>query len=185
MATLLSIIPNFSTTSGEWYSPAQDIVLLQNSPREVSVYDQILRNKPTINKAYAKKLSELIVLKSKKYGIPQRVFTAILMQESAYKLNTVRTMKGLNKGIVTTIGLDYGIAQIYWKTIRSYGFNSRKLTTDLDYSLDAGAKVLSWFYKTYGKRERYWWVRYNVGTSKNALRGRAANQYRRYVQRYL
>jgi hypothetical protein len=59
------------------------------------VFCQIIKNEPTINKNYALRLSNIISKVSKQYGIPAKIFTAILMQESRYKLEA----KGCHVGI--------------------------------------------------------------------------------------
>ena len=87
------------------------------------------------------------------------------MQESGYKLNVKACHQGLNDdktpGRVCT---DFGISQIYYKTARSFDFDLELLTTDLTYSIEAGAKVLVDFKKRYGRRELDWWTRFNASS---------------------
>ena len=59
------------------------------------IYCQITKNKPSINKNYAMKLSNIIYKTHKKYNIPSRIFTAILMQESGYNLKASNCHRGL------------------------------------------------------------------------------------------
>lgn len=59
------------------------------------IYAQIVTNKPSINKDYALKLSNLIHKYSKLYNFDSNIFTAILAQESMYRLETKACTKGL------------------------------------------------------------------------------------------
>lgn len=59
------------------------------------IYCQIYKNKPSLDKVYIMKLSNIIYKMHKKYKIPKNIFTAILMQESGYDLKA----KGCNKGL--------------------------------------------------------------------------------------
>lgn len=136
------------------------------------IYAQIVKNKPTINKVYAMHLSNLIYKVTKKYDVPANIYTAILAQESGYKLEAIRKVKGLDEeASEITVYTDYGIAQIHYKTIKLYQFSVELLLTDLEYSLEAGAKVLKYFKNRYSKREPdAWWRRYNCGTRANVNR---------------
>lgn len=94
------------------------------------------------------------------------------MQESSYRLSAVnkRCGKQIKSNKITQktqcIALDVGISQININTAKSYKFDLNRLKTDLAYSVDSGAKVLSWFKKTYAKRESdTWYCRYNTGTA--------------------
>lgn len=162
------------------------------------------------------KLSNEIYRASKKYRIPARIYTAILMQESRYRLNAIREVKGhskltpteekeaLNNCIyqkyvkysvcaekvfearkIVKVVTDYGIAQIYYETADSYKFDTELLLSDLQYSVDSGAKVLSYFHKRYSKKESDWWVRYNIGTRQKSRVKSAWNEYKLLVSRYL
>lgn len=61
------------------------------------IYAQILKNRPRIDKKYAFKLSNIIYKYSVIYKIPKKIFTAILMQESAYKLEAMGCHLGFRK----------------------------------------------------------------------------------------
>lgn len=156
------------------------------------VYCQIIKNKPQIDKAYAFELSNIIYKESKKIKINPKLFTAILMQESGYKLDTknctwgLLTVKYINKdtkfeGRVCT---DYGISQIYYKTAKRYKFNINKLLTDLTYSVKAGLIVLKYFKDRYSKFENNWWTRYNCGTKPSTKR-RTCQEYQKLVKRWM
>jgi len=118
------------------------------------------------------------------------------MQESGYRLSA----KGCHKGVLTelngvknekdkdtiapiafigTVCSDFGMSQIYYKTARAFKFDINKLTTDLEYSVEAGAIVLADFKKRYKRRETTWWTRYNASSRTKR------NIYKQLVTRYL
>ena len=74
---------------------------------------------------------------------------------------------------------DFGISQIYYKTARSFDFDLELLTTDLTYSIEAGAKVLVDFKKRYGRRELDWWTRFNASSPIKR------QKYKELVERWL
>lgn len=158
-----------------------------------SIYCQIKSNHKKLDAKYAMKLSNLIYKATKKHHIPPRVFTAILMQESRYSLKA----KGCHKGLTAVpetgfvgptdgsyfrevkVCSDFGIGQIYFKTARGFKFDIKKLTNDLEYSINSAALVLADFKKRYERRETHWWTRYNA-------RSKTKRQiYRQLVSRYL
>ncbi len=142
------------------------------APQVCAVYNQIVKNSPKISATYAKTLSEKIVTYAQKYNIKPKIFTAILRQESNYKLSAKNCTSGTCK--------DFGISQINAKTIDAFKFDRVRLLTDLDYSIEAGAIVLADFKRMYFKREGYsYWCRFN--SSKPTLR----QKYRTLVARYL
>lgn len=123
------------------------------------IHAQILKNNPRIDKIFAHKLKKAIFFSCLKHKIPCDVYTAILMQESRYKLDAINHVTN-----------DHGVAQINIKTAIAYGFDISRLTRDLKYSVDAGAQVLADFRRMYGKREESFWTRYNSSKpSKRAI----------------
>lgn len=176
------------------------------------IYAQIIKNKPSIDKKYAMKLSNIIYKMHRKYHIPSRIFAAILMQESGYTLKINGCHKGLmrkmteeearnkchtfnvekfskcfvdnTKYVEVKICSDFGISQIYFKTAERFGINIYKLTTDLEYSVEAGAKVLANFMEKYEARDNDWWTRYNCGTRGSTDRD-TCQVYKQLVERYL
>lgn len=139
------------------------------------IFCQITSNSPNLNKKYARKLSKIIRRASRRFSVPKRVLTAILMQESSYRLGIVRRECGVQKKdeayTRACVSQDFGISQISYRTAKNYKFDLNRLTTDLDYSVSAGAEVLSWFYKTYGRREPdAWYSHYNCGTRSSKRR---------------
>jgi len=153
-----------------------------------AVYCQITRNHPTLNKNYAMRLSNEIFKVTRKYDIPANIFTAMLMQESRYRLSARGCHSGIPRdsviGEVVTICSDFGITMINYKTAREYKFDIHRLTTDLSYSVESGAIVLSWFKDTYAHKEIDWWVRYNCGVKKSTKRDTCVI-YRTFVERFL
>ncbi len=187
------------------------------------IYNQIVKNRPAISKSYAFKLSNIIYKVSKKYNISSDIFTAILAQESGYKVGA----KGYSYGVIEltikeynhelaqcldkitveihkkamvydyTISVDlckdrikkykkvrttsdFGISQINYRTAFRLGLDLDRLTTDIEYSVEAGAIVLSDFKRRYGKREpNTWHSRYNAS---NKIKRKI---YQELVARYL
>jgi soluble lytic murein transglycosylase-like protein len=91
------------------------------------------------------------------YGLDKKLFIAILRVES-----------GLDHKAINPATLDFGIGQIYYKTIERFNFDTSRLTKDRAYSIEAAAIVLSDFKRMFGKREPSdWFARYNIGTAKN------------------
>lgn len=80
----------------------------------------------------------------------------------------------------TTICTDFGIGQIYYKTVESYEFDIDKLLNDMDYSVEAAFIVMKDFKNRYGKHEKFWWTRYNaVSKSKRDIYYDRVARYRR------
>lgn len=148
------------------------------------IYDQILRNKPKINKRYAMRLSNVIHRVSLKYKLPKHVFTAILCQESGYRLNALGKATGLLKGKKVTVHTDYGISQIHWKNVKKHDLDVDLLLTDMVYSVTAGAKILAGFKRRYAKKDPIYWARYNCG-SRGSTKRDTCQIYVKLVERYL
>ena len=148
------------------------------------IYCQILKNNPKLDKAYAFKLSNVIILKSIKYDLNPRKLTAIFAQESMYKLDAKNCTTGYevdSGGIASNLSrvcTDFGIGQIHHKTAKLYKFEVSRLTSDMDYSVEAAAIVLSDFKKRYKHKEKDWWTRYNANNMS------ARNEYKRLVERF-
>lgn len=191
------------------------------------IYCQIIKNykilkKKKINKRYAMQLSNIIHKITKRYKIDARIYTAILAQESAYKMGAKNCLRGLRRlteverstlfrekikeckdapitdpnfdvnACVNKKGdeveatrkeskicTDFGISQIHYGSIKRFKFNTHRLLTDKQYSIDAGAKVLQGFYKRYGRKESKWWTRYNASSLEKR------REYARKVSRFL
>lgn len=180
------------------------------------IYCQIIGNKPTIKKAYAFKLSNVIHKKTRKYNLDPVIFTAILAQESMYKVSAKNCTTGIletpesaaanhyvfNKCLTTAdigtekfvkcvvaetaygnkkvkVCTDFGVGQIWYKTANSYEFDLEKLTTDMDYSIEAAAIVLKDFKDRYSRKEQDWWTRYNARSRD------ARNKYKKLVGKFI
>lgn len=100
-------------------------------------------------------LAKVILDKSQKYKVSSKILTAILMQESRYDLYAVNHKSK-----------DFGIAQINYKNIKNMNLDKNKLMTNMDYSIEAGAKILSGFKRYEHKEPQLWWSRYNCGNKK-------------------
>lgn len=131
------------------------------------IFCQIVKNKPNIDRNYAMKLSNVIYYTAKLYDINPKRYAAILAQESGYKLNAI------NK-----VSMDYGMAQINFRTIAALGFDKNRLLTDIEYSIEAGAIVLSKIKKSHGNKEKDFWTRYNSSNvSKRELYAKLVSRY--------
>ena len=159
------------------------------------IYCQIKKNKPKMNNRRAYRLSNLIHQASRKYKIPARIYTAILMQESGYRVGTIHSNCGVEPSFdidlksmdytVACVWQDFGMSQINYKTAKQYNMNIWFLLTQADYSIDAGAKVLSWFKRRYEKRNpKFWFVRYNCGT-RSSIDRPTCNAYKKLVKRWM
>lgn len=137
---------------------------------EGRIYSQIVKNKPDINRKYAKNVAEIIEKYAKKYEIPADLIAAIAMKESGYRLNVIA-------------GNDYGIMQVNEYNIKHFDLSKKRLLTDLDYSIKWGVHILNWFYETYGLKDGV--IRYNTGTRPNANRWNVGLKYFKDVINYL
>ena len=136
------------------------------------VFRQIVKNRPDMDTKKAKQIAKQIEVVHKKYNIPKRIYAAILMQESRYKL-----------GAINKSSNDFGISQINIRTAKAFGFCTKRLTTDLNYSIEAGAVVLADFYRMYGKKDSLWFTRYHH--SKPSLRQKYLKDISRWMTKDL
>lgn len=143
------------------------------------IFCQIVENRPNINRSYAMHLSNIIYKFTRKYKVDARIYTAILAQENMYRLTKNNCTTGLlPTGEKATVCSDFGISQIHYRTAERYNFDIERLDTDLQYSVEAGVKVLADFKKMYSKKEKDYWTRYN--SSNRTYR----EVYRNLVSRY-
>ena len=165
------------------------------------IYNQIISNSPSINKAYAMKLSNIIYKKTRKYKVNARLFTAILAQETMYKLSQGSCSTGYIKidmeyltaaislemknklrdytNSKVTICEDFGIGQVNHRNIAKFEMDKERLLTDLDYSVDMAAFMLNLTKKYYSKKDSEWFTRYNA-FSKDKRK-----KYKSLVERFL
>jgi len=118
------------------------------------LYCKIVQFNPSINRAFAGKISNQIAAKAKRNKIDANIALAILMQESAlqnintYKTTTsvVETCTQFGCAKITTTreeAFDISIAQINVNTAQHFGFDIERLyKLDTDYALDCFFIVL-------------------------------------------
>lgn len=94
----------------------------------------------------------MIVQKSLKHKVSSKLLAAILMQESRY-----------NVAAVNHKTLDFGMAQINIHNIRTMKLDKQKLLTSMEYSVEAGAKILGTYVRYQKKEPLTWSCRYNTG----------------------
>lgn len=135
------------------------------------VFCQIVKNNPKIDLNYAYRLSNVINKVAVEMGVNPKRYAAILAQESMYKLDA--------KNCWDNECHDYGIAQINKRTIKAFKFDKKKLLTDLEYSVKAGAIVLADFKRMYGDKEEDFWTRYNASCPDKR------KKYKQLVMRFL
>lgn len=131
----------------------------------------ILSNSPKLDKVFAAELAESIYKHGLHYGVSPNVIASIAFIESSYRLNAVNA--GSN---------DYGIMQVNAWNVRAYNLNKEKLLTDLNYSVESGVMILSWFVKTYPLDEAI--MRYNCGTRPSCIKLESVKRYLRRAKRY-
>jgi soluble lytic murein transglycosylase-like protein len=142
-------------------------------------YCQIIKNRPKISKRHAMRVANAIHHAARKYKVPKRLYTAILAQESMYSVKAKNCRKGLDaENRPVEVCFDYGISQVNWRTAKRYGLNLATLTSNLKYSVEAGARILRDFKRRYEKKEDNWWSRYNSSTKSHRL------EYERKVKRW-
>lgn len=90
------------------------------------------------------------------------------MQESGYSISAQNLKCGvsISTGKQDCVAVDFGIGQINHKTVKSFKFDKTKLLNDLEYSVDASAKVLADFKRMYGKKDNNYWSRYNASSAE-------------------
>lgn len=103
-------------------------------PVKSKVLEQIIKNKPDIDKALAKRLASSIERYAKVYKADPHRAAAIAMQESTYR--SIATIRYGNY-------FDVGIFQINIRTIKEYGFDKKKLVEDIDYAVESYFKVVT------------------------------------------
>lgn len=151
---------------------------------EHPIYNQILKNKKSINKVYAMKLSNIVHTVSKRVGVSARLLTALMAQESMYDNKAKGCVTGLDDLYQESrLCSDYSILQINHRTAKSYGIEIHRLMGDLEYSVESGARILKWFKITYGS-DPDWFTRYNCGTRGTTKRD-TCQIYKALVTRYL
>ena len=91
-----------------------------------AVFKQILKNKPTIDKKLAKKLTVSIRKYAKFYEMDPHRAVAIAMQETGFRNVVVKHPNGAK---------DYGMFQINSATANYYGIDKARIIQDIDYAV--------------------------------------------------
>lgn len=100
------------------------------------------------------------------------------------ELDYTRCVEGLkNRLVESKVCSDWSMSQVYYQTAKRYDLDLIRLTTDLEYSINGGAKILAGF-KAYAKNDDYWWLRYNCGVRGTTKRD-TCQIYKKLVERYL
>ena len=138
----------------------------------LKIRTSLLRNSTRLSKdgKTLELLSSSFHKASQTYGIPADVLQALAFVESSYRVNAINFKSN-----------DFGIMQINEFNIKAYGFSKQKLLTDVDYSINAGAKVFKWFYDRYPLDEAI--KRYNCGTRRKCVRYKSVKKYLYKVKR--
>lgn len=181
------------------------LALFTNNAEANNTYTQIKVNNPNLNPHRAFRISNAINETSKKYNIRPKLLSAILMQESAYKLDARNCNAGLFwRSSVPDYGYilpfvssnqdinkyfkqpknrtcyDFGIGQINHVTIVRNNLESIRLISDVHYSVDAAGMIISRLKNRYEKIEPdTWWTRYNAISPNKRL------TYKKLVTRYM
>ena len=120
---------------------------------------------PRLQPAVALVYSNAFVKVARRQKIPVQLLVAIAMQESNFRLDAVRQVKGLvlEDGVyrAASVGSDFCMMQINAVNIYKLNLDANQLLGDPEYCIGAGAKVLNYF-KRFAKTDPTWWTRYNA-----------------------
>lgn len=136
-------------------------VIVQNWSLEAisevgTVQAQILENTQGAPPHDPLRLAKAFVASAHKYNLPPNLLAAVAMVESRYYVGAVNKKSN-----------DFGIMQVNQYNIDAMGLSKKRLLTDIEYSIDSGARILAYFAKRYYVQEgRDWVCRYNIGTRK-------------------
>lgn len=149
--------------------------VISQSHAHSEVFVQITKAAPHLSEDLRLQLSIEIRTACTKHKIQCDIFTAILAQESMFKVSAY------NKRTQ-----DLGMGQVNRKTAAAHGFCEQKLLTNRQYSINAAAEVFAYFQRRYGAKEARWFCRYNVGTRRLDLNlETACDNYVKAVKRFL
>lgn len=104
------------------------------------------------NIQYEHKIKDAVLKASKRYGLDARTILGIAIVESS-----------LNQWAINTKTHDFGLMQVNQHNIRALKLDRNKLLNNIEYNIDSGARILSYFVRRYGELEGL--CRYNVGTA--------------------
>lgn len=112
------------------------------------------------NRRHTDNIIMAIRASARKHRVSEHLLAAILGTESNFKVGAKRRCVRRKRGCYT----DYGIGQIHISNIKARGWSKRRMLTDVNYSVEKAAIVLSEFQDRYAHREDLWFARYNCGT---------------------
>lgn len=134
-------------------------------------YDHIVRLNPHLPIMRVSKIARAIQIASKAYHLPPDLLVALIMTESSFQLNAINN------------NIDYGLFQINIYNIKRLKLDKQKLLTDINYSVDTGARVFKWFYDTYGLKHGI--QRFNCGTRPSCVNNEKSITYLNRVLNYI
>jgi soluble lytic murein transglycosylase-like protein len=148
----------------------------QNVEQSGTVYMQILRNTQGQPPHDPIRLADAFMASAAKHGLDPVLLSAIGAVESNYYVGAVNSRSN-----------DFGLMQINATNIKKLGLSKKRLLTDIEYSIEAGASILAWFKSRYAKKEpRNWFCRYNWGTRNlKGVGGKICKKYAAKVRRRL
>lgn len=121
--------------------------------------------KPWMTEKQMMELSNIIYKASRKYKVPANIYTAILRQESTYRIGARGCHTGLDENYEKTrVCADFGMSMVNHTTAKAFNIDIKRLTEDVEYSVNMGAMILADFKKRYFHKEEFWWTRYNAST---------------------
>ena len=115
-------------------------------------------------------LPDIITDAAKKHNLDRTYLSCLLKIESEYRITAVSKTH------------DIGIGQINAHTAESFGMDIKRLTTDINYSVDKAAYMLAYYKWLKGEESRTWPCRYNVGPGP--LSGYRAIACENYLERF-
>lgn len=137
----------------------------------------IKHRKPKIDRDLLHYKVSTIIKVSDKFKLSPVLLASIVSVESEFNVKAIRYTKGKAS--------DFGLGQIHYKSVKRYNFDKQKLVTNFKYSLEAAATVLKDLKKSfYKKNPNKWYLRYNVGTGRNAVNWKVAKNYCKKIAKY-
>lgn len=129
----------------------------------VKIREDIVRLQPIYskNKERAHLVATAIVESSKNNDIDSEIYLAILFKESSLLTDPQNCLKEAK----SCTG-DYGMSQVNYRTWgKVLNIDKAKMLTDVAYSIEVGARVLS-YYKRYENKDSIWYARYHSKTPR-------------------
>ena len=131
--------------------------------------DKVMKKNPKLSKAEAKEIVISTKKASEKYGVPYHIYLSILAVESGFDITKISYTN------------DIGMSQISPHNVIHMGLSTEYLRTNLQYSIEAGAKILGTIKKSFPKS---YIARYNCGWRKWCEKTRASKRYVQLVSSF-